>query len=157
MKLFKRLQALSLAIVMAIMTMGTTTAFAAEPTTENAAWVDAKDIEVTATYKTTIIADDTFNISGSHTGSTRTYNYNNMGFNFYFYDQNGNPLPNGSTILAVRRYDDTNGDVKEWQSSNGSIICGLSPISYGHRYHFQYLVAYGTPNVRIRMQIYVSN
>lgn len=156
MKLFKRIQALILATVMMIISSGTTTAFAAE----NATWVNTENVEVEHNTTTStssglvLLVNDTFNMSGTHIGARRTYNYNAIAFDCTIRDQNGNALPNGSTILAIRLHDDTDGAVKEWQTSSGGLVVLSHPITKGHQFHFEYLVAYGTQNLKITMKIY---
>ena len=152
MKKFKRILSLFFAVFMAVMTVGATTAFAAETNVK----ADYMDNSVSPAATTTIV-NQTFNISGSHTGSVRTYNCNGIGFTCTFKDQNGNPLTDGS-ILAVRLYTRSGQLVKEWQGSNGMIVVASPSINltYGGRYYFQYIVAYGTPNMRINMNIYTS-
>lgn len=159
MKLFKRIQSLMLATIMMVMASGTTTAFAAENAPENAVWTATESSEVSdantaARAGLVTLVNDTFNMSGTHRGASRTYNYNAIAFDCSIRDQNGNYLPNGSTILAIRLYDDTNGAMKEWQTSSNGLVVMSWPITRGHRYHFEYLVAYGTQNLRINMKIY---
>ncbi len=138
MKLFRRINSLVLAVVMAVMLFGATTAFAAE----NSA----------VPYSTQIL-NQTFNMTGTHVGSSRTYNYNSITFNCYFCNQNGSVLPTNGAVLAVRLYDDTtNSFVNEWQGNNG-VVRGTQSITYGHKYHFEYLVAYGTQSLKINMVI----
>lgn len=142
-----------LAIVMAVMTFGATTAFAAENTVQ-----EVHSTQTAVPMALTNIVKQSFNMTGSHTGSTRTYNYSGIGFTCQFTDQNGNKLNDG-TILAVRMYNANTGElVREWQSSSGMIIVP-SPtlkVNRGGRYYFQYLVAYGTQSLRINMSIYTS-
>lgn len=152
MRKFKRIQAMFLAVILAVMSIGTTTTFAAENTMST----NYAEETVSPASLTTIV-NQTFNINGYHTGSTRTYNYDGIGFNCTFKDQNGNALTDGS-ILAVRLYTSSGQLVKEWQSSNGMIVVA-SPtlkLTNGNRYYFQYLVAYGTQNMQINMHIYTS-
>lgn len=147
---FKRIQAFLLAAVMAVMTFGTTTAFAAEPSAVATIITDVAPADLG--YQT--IVHQTFNMSGSHTGSARSYSgYNPISFICLFRNQNGTNITNG-TILAVRLYDATTGaKVYEWQGSNGHVMSESIYIDQSHRYYFQYVVAYGTPNLTIEMHI----
>lgn len=160
MKLFKRISAMMLAVIMTVMTLGTTTAFAAEPVTEDAVWVTSEEIEVVDNNElapqsaVVTVLNQSFSMSGTHTGSTRTYNYNNIGFNCSFTNQNGN-TPSDGTVLAVRLYNASTGAlVNEWQGSNGYVAAPAFSINYGGRYYFKYLVAYGTQNLKINMWIF---
>lgn len=151
MKLFKRINALTLALVMAVMLFGTSTVFAAENTGN---YTFSKNTDIQATPYSNKLIDQTFNMTGTHVGSTRTYNCNSISFQCYFFNQNGTTLPANGAVLAVRLYDDTTGAfVNEWQSNN-IVVTGSQSISYGHRYHFEYLVAYGTQSLKINMKIY---
>ena len=159
MKIFRRFQVIALAVVMAVMTLGTTTAFAAENTTEDAVWVKVDDVEITSPNSDVfadLIADDTWNINGTHTGVTRKYNYSYLDFGLWMYAQDGSSLPSGSTILAIRLYDDTSGGYREWQTSSEYIFKSTVELTYGHKYHFEYLVAYGTPALKLHMQIWAG-
>ncbi len=153
MKFFKHTQAVVLAIAIAIMTINPTTAFAAEKSIESdviSATSNSYGIEPAFI---SIILDQTFNMSGTHTGSTRTYNYNSIGIACSFTDQNGNAITDG-TILAIQMYDaSTNQKIHEWQGSNGTVTAPSFRITYGGRYYFKYLVAYGSQNLRVHMML----
>lgn len=163
MKKFKRFHALLLAIIMVLMCFGTTTAFAAESTREELVSAGTISVENANANEYSVapaaletVLHQTFNISGAHTGSTRTYNYDQISFICTFKDRNGNDLSDG-TILAVRLYDATTGTkVNEWQGSNGVVMTQLFSIDKTHRYYFQYLVAYGTTNLSLDMLILTS-
>lgn len=144
MKKGKRFYSLLLAVVMAIMCFGTTTAFAATPQEETT-------VEPRAALTT--LVDQTFNMSGSHTGSTRMYNVSNMSFVCSFTDQNGNLL-DSNTILAIRLYDATTGQlVREWQGSRSTVLSQTFYPNPNHSYYFQYIVAHGVTNLRVHMVI----
>lgn len=162
MKNFKRIQAMFLAVIMAVMTIGSTTAFAAESASNGSTWVTTDEFEIVGNTVSNVsensnmitLVNQSFPMSGVHTGSTRTYNYYTLGFICNFTDQNGN-IPSDGTILAVRLYNaSTNTFVKEWQGSNGCVLGRTIPITYGNRYYFQYLVAYGTNNLKVDMLIF---
>lgn len=158
MKFFKRIQTFLLATIMAVMSIGSTTAFAAEkPIEAKTAFnsVIETDAENTTERSALVtLVHQNFKISGSHTGSSRSYGYSYITFTCLFRDQNGNQLPNGSTILAVRLYDATTGQkVNEWQGSNGVVMSQSIAINTSHRYYFQYVVAYGTANLSLEMLI----
>lgn len=160
MKTFKRIQAMFLTVIMAIMTIGTTTAFAAEPQNEDIVWVEGEeftvgsDSEITPRALTTIV-NQKFNISGEHTGSTRTYNYYNVGVICSFKDRNGN-IPSDGTILSIQLYNAAGQKVHEWQGSNGVVLGQTVPITYGGRYFFKYAVAYGTRDLNLEVLIVSS-
>lgn len=150
MKNIKRFAALFLAVVMAVMTIGSTTAFAAEAPSEDG-WIDCGYIETSSTNRYTI-TNDTFNMSGSHMGGIRTYNYNYVGFDLMAFPQSGGYLTN--TVIVIRLYDATTKQVvKEWQCNETYNENGY-PITYGHRYQFQYFIAYGTQDIKINMGIF---
>lgn len=156
----KRFYALLLAVIMAIMSIGTTTAFAAETTREEFISIETVSVEnvnddesgvMPAVLET--VLHQTFSISGVHTGSTRTYNLDQISFICTFKDSNNQTLTDG-TILAIRLYDaTTNTLVQEWQDSDGDIVTQMFSINRSHRYYFQYLVAYGTQNLNLEMLI----
>lgn len=153
MKTFKRITSTFLAIIMSFMLLGTNTVFAAEiNTADNVNYNNSSNTTILPKSTSTLIANDTFYMSGSHTGATRTYNYTSMRFSCYVFDQNGKFT---NTVLAVRLYDDTTGEMLEWQTD--STLGQTIPITYGHRYHFQYVVAYGTSDLKIIMSIYGIN
>ena len=91
MKTFKRIKAMFLMIIMAVITIGTTTAFAAEPKNEDTVWID-----------------------GSAAGNPFVCRSNFMTAEINFTPSNG------SVILAVRLIDQTtNQRINEWQNSDG--------------------------------------
>lgn len=76
MKTFKRIQAMFLTVIMAIMTIGTTTAFAAEPQNEDIVWVEGEeftvgsDSEITPrAYINWLVNNETFTIQSSTAGN----------------------------------------------------------------------------------------
>lgn len=150
MKFINRLITSIMSFLLLFTIINTTTVQAAE--TRDSMFIQTN--EISQARSSILLVDDTFNISGSHRGASRTYNYNTISFECSITDQNGNAIPSGSTILAVRLYDDTDGAMKEWQTSTNKIVITLHPISNGHQFHFEYLIAYGTSNVRVHMQIY---
>lgn len=153
MRLFKRIQALALAAIMAVMTIGTVPAFAAEISEPDGAIMVTCDESGIVPYASATLVDQTFNMSYEHTGSTRRYNYDSIWFDCVFTKQDGSALTD-RTILAVRLYDATTGTkVNEWQDSSGRCYVRAFPIDRTHRYYFQYCVAYGTPNLKIHMKI----
>lgn len=158
MKVLKKIQALILVAIIAIMSFGTT-AFAAEVSPKNSVTERFScteeipdDVNSIQPRILTTIVDQSFTMSSVHTGSTRTYNYNNLGAICTFTDMNGN-IPADGTILAIRLYDSNNNLVKEWQGNGGNVICNTVGINYGGRYYFKYLVAYGTQNLKLHMLI----
>ena len=157
MKLFKRIQIMILALVMCLGTFGGTTAFAAEIPEEI---VETIEFEITQNETNGVVSlmatsnvDDTFNVYLSHTGSSRTYSGRYIRYSIEITDTNGNAVDN---ILAVRLYDSTGSLKSEGQFwANGSLnIIQDIPVSSGHSYYFQYLLAYGTARtLRVHMEI----
>lgn len=153
MKLFKQIQALMLAVIMAVMTIGSTTAFAAETTNEEVLVPESTSVTTMENRSgLTTLVNQSFSMSGTHTGSTRTYNRNNLGVICSFTDMNGN-TPADGTILSIQLYDASGNFVTEWQGSNGSVLGPTVPITYGGRYYFRYAVAYGTQNLKLHVLI----
>ncbi len=140
MKTFKRIQVLFLAVIMAVMTFGATTAFAAEDT-DNI-------INVTSTQSglpqlvddsSIVLSNSTPSVAGKSFVATTPKLWFGVGFT----------PTNGSVIVAVRLHDKTtNQVVQEWQSSNGAVNATIS-VTPGHTYIFEYLRAYGTQNVKL--------
>ena len=152
MKVFKKIQALVMVAIIAITSLGTT-AFAAEVSPRNSVTEEVSaDENIIQPRVLTTIVDQSFSMSGVHTGSTRTYNYYNLGAICTFTDMNGN-IPSDGTILAIRLYDSNNNLIKEWQGSRGNVLCTPVGIKNGGRYFFKYLVAYGTQNIKVNMLI----
>lgn len=149
MKIIKRFTALLLAAVLGISTFNVS-AFAAplQETTED----EVTLFDASGTPK----IDQSFNFVTTHTGSVRTYNSNTISYRIWFWKGDGSTLTDG-TILAVRLYTESGVLVQEnqfGQSSNGYGVVNDIPITYGGRYYFQYVVAYGTPSLRVWMRIY---
>lgn len=154
MKIFKRIQALALAAIMAVMTLGAVPASAAEISDPEDAIIVANSNEsVIMPRASATLVDQTFNMSYEHTGSARRYDYDSIWFDCVFTKQDGSALTDG-TILAIRLYDaTTRKKVTEWQDSSGRAYVRAFSIDRTHRYYFQYCVAYGTPNLKIHMKI----
>lgn len=165
MNIFKRVSTFALTLAMvftAVLGIGATTAFAAEVTPEEQEIVETFSVSeeaVTISPRATGgIANDTFNISGYHRGASRVYNCNYVWIYCTFTNTDGSYLENGSTILAARLYDDTTGAfINEWQSSSGLLHQANIPVVSGHSYHWEYLVAYGTQNLRLHCQLVGSD
>lgn len=146
---------------MTVATFGTTTAFAAEDTAnEETVLLDEYIISENDTSgilpnsALTTLVNQTFYMTTKHRGSTRTYNYHNLGCICNFYDSNGKPLTDG-TVLEIRLIDaSTNTVVDAWQGgSNGCVLGPVHSITYGGRYYFEYVVAYGTQSLKLEMLI----
>lgn len=178
MKTFKRISAFFLAMIMAVLSMGTT-AFAVEPN-EDTSVVNGNIVDVTynddgsieTTYELEITqdkengygiallsnpVDQTFTMTDSHRGSTRTYNNNYLDFKVDATDSNGNAV---STILAIQLYSKSNNLIREEQVwANGNSYSYLNiPITSGSAYYFKYLIAYGTQRtLRVHMVITPHN
>lgn len=162
MKNFKRIQAMFLAVIMAVMTFGTNTAFAAENVPADNNVIQASDVDYqgdivsTSEDSTPILRDSIFYISkddglvvnGGARGKDFGVHVNKIKFQVAFYDYtNGkkSQIAAGSVILAVRLYDNTAGNVlvQEWQSSTGGVGQTVD-VTADHTYHFEYLIAYGS-------------
>lgn len=179
MKLFKRINALTLSIVMAVMLFGTSTVFAAEQPAEITPFASSQIIDVVENEDgsreitmeispsseqtdiaispySTVFLDQTFSITGRYTGSTRTYNANSVQLSVYMTKPNGEILTDG-TVLEVRFKDaSTKADVKAFQTSSYHTTTNFFPITYGGRYYMQYAIAYGTQTVQLHMVIYID-
>ncbi len=152
MKTFKRIQAMVLATIMSVMTLGTTTAFAAEDTMNNT----REDIPVVSESNAGIVPLDSLRfmdsvtISTTHSESGRNFvaGSNNLRFDASF-TTGGNP------IVAIRLHDVSAGGVviREWQSSNGKIQDTVG-VTRGRTYVFEYLVAYGSRSVQVSNVIF---
>lgn len=142
MKLFKRISAIFLAVIMTVTTFGYTTAFAAENTDSQQKFAvistQSNDFQVVNDYNI-ILSNSRPSAAGNPFVPTTSRLWLGVGFT----------PTNGSVILAVRlRVYSTNQIVGEWQSSNGSIneIVSVTP---GQTYIFEYLRAYGTQNINV--------
>ena len=141
MKKFKRIQALLLALVMALMTFGTTTAFAATA-------VETEAVQPRVIRAIQILKESSGGITTSRSaaGQAFTSTSNELQFEASYSASN--------TIVAIRLHDQTTGSiVDEWQSSNGSFLHNVN-VTKGHRYIFEYLVAYGSGTVYVTNTVY---
>lgn len=147
MKTFKHFFTLILAILMFVYSTNTT-AFAKETDTD-IGYPTIIEFEITPQIvdknNSAIMplnVDNTFHVTGSHTGSSRTYYGNTLRYQITVTDVNGNSANN---ILAIQLYDSTNYMMREYQVwADGSNYQYDIPISYGGKYYFKYLLAYGT-------------
>lgn len=178
MKTFKRIQAFLLAMVLAIFSTGTT-AFAAE-TNENSN-IDSNIVDVTinengyveTTYEFEVTpdkmdsngiallsadVDQSFTMTSSHRGSSRSYSGRFLNVTMSATDTNGNAV---NTILAARFCDhNTEDTLFELQCSANGQPRNLYDFSItsGKLYYFQYLIAYGTQQtIRVHMVITSHN
>ena len=149
MKKFKRIFGLMLAVVMAVMSLGAVTAFAAETTIPNENEVQVVNFDDEVALATDYyIRTDSCSFTTSAAGGSFTCTTGKIKFNCSFTPSNG------STILAVRLHDVTTGQmVREWQSSNGTVDTTIS-VTRNHVYIFEYLRASGTSTVRVTNYIY---
>lgn len=87
--------------------------------------------------------DNTFTVTGEHTGKLRTYSGSRMRYVITITDSNGNRADN---ILAVRLYD-SNDTLKSedqfWADGSVNVIQDI-PLTGNKTYYFKYLLAYGT-------------
>lgn len=146
---FKKTIAFVLAMVMMTCTFSAT-AFAAESEEQiEEVTVYECDFEITpemgekAVLLSTSAVDNTFTVTGEHTGSTRTYSGSRMRYVITITDSNGRRADN---ILAVRLYD-TNNTLKcedqFWADGSSKVIQDI-PLTGNKTYYFKYLLAYGT-------------
>lgn len=141
MKKFKRIQALFLTLVMALMTFGTTTAFAATA-------VETEAVQPRTTRAIEILEDYSGGITTSRSaaGQAFTSTSNELRFEINYSATN--------TIVAVRLHDQTTGSVVgEWQDSSGDFYKHVQ-VTKGHTYIFEYLVAYGSGTVYVTNTVY---
>lgn len=147
MKTAKKIKGLLLATVMCISTLSTPVLAAETETTSETMEYDfeiAPDMirdDGIAVLSTSSV-DNTFNVTGSHTGSTRSYSGSKLRYSIRITDTNGNAANN---ILAVRFCQNgrTLREDQYWANGSTSVVQGI-PISSGQSYYFQYLLAYGT-------------
>lgn len=157
-----RIKSLFLAVVMIVCVSGTTV-FASESSIETTSSPQQETIcefditpEMVNEDGSVIIPrstiDQSFNMTTSHTGSTRTYYGNAIRFGVIITDTNGNAVDN---IVAIRLYHSSGRLISEDQVwCNGVQNNREVAISYGSSYYFQYLLAYGTTRtLRVRMII----
>lgn len=166
MRNFRRLGALLLTALMIIGTTNTT-AFAADVSQNNESNVITKpetvyEFEITPEMvnadgsgimpMSTI--DQSFNMTTSHTGSTRTYYGNTLRYGISVTDANGNAVDN---IVAIRLYRSNGSLVSEDQVwCNGIRNVREAPISSGSAYYFKYLLAYGTTRT-LKVHMYITS
>ena len=146
---FKKTIAFVLAMVMMTYTFSATV-FAAESEEQNEeVMVYEYDFEITqemggevAVFSTSAV-DNTFTVTGEHTGSRRTYSGSRMRYVITVTDSNGNRADN---ILAVRLYDSNNTlkcEGQFWADGSVNVIQDI-PLTGNKIYYFKYLSAYGT-------------
>lgn len=132
MKNFKRIQAMFLAVIMAVMTIGTTTAFAAERSNiARRLFIEGYNISTTSSA-----AGQSFELPSNASQILFEVRYSNS-----------------NTIIAVRLHDQTTGEVKEWQTSTGKLNVYANATA-GHRYIFEYLVASGSGTIHVSNTVY---
>lgn len=152
MKNFKRIQAMFLAVIMAVMTLGSTTAFAAESITHNDIPIASENNEGISPcfYDTDYIGTDR-SIKTSPTASAAGYAFYSKSNEIKFSLETAGYY----NVLAIRLHDITNGDivVKEWQISKQSMETWFG-VTKDHKYIFEYLVASGSGDVYVTNTIY---
>ncbi len=161
MKAFTKIQALVLSIAM-LFCVTATTAYASEPIATDSIPVATYDFEVMPDMNGSEIAllanvNNTFNVYGSHTGSTRNYYGNKLKYTITITDATGHSANN---ILAIQLYSSNGSKVDEkqfWANGNQNTIRDIS-ISYGGAYYFKYVQAYGDlRTLRVHMEITAYN
>lgn len=146
MKNFKRIQAMFLAVIMAVMSISTT-AFAAESTSMNHTQVEeqiATDVAVPMSNQVTLINESkNITTTSSKAGAIFTSGSGILTFRATFNQVDGN------TIVAIRLHNQTRHEmIGEWQSSNGTIEVTTN-VPSGHSLQFEYLLARGTKTVTV--------
>ena len=158
MSIFKKLQALGLVLALMVCTFSTT-AFAAElePQDEPAPAVTVSQSEEGTVYEFDVKTDETgvatfvmpratldqtFYMTTSHTGSTRTYSGNRLRFTATITDSNGNAV---NSIIAI----DLNASYGSIYTLNtradgGSHMASNIAITPGSGYYFTYRLISGT-------------
>ncbi len=179
MKTLARINVLIMAIILAAFSTGTV-AFASEPSNQaNIIKGNIVDVsqnndgstETTYEFKVTpdkvnengvallyADVDQTFNMTTSHRGASRSYEGSKLNVTMSATDINGCTV---NTILAARLYDHNTGSkLTEIQcTANGQPVHLYDfSITSGKLYYFQYLVAYGTQQtLRVHMTIISHN
>lgn len=161
MKALKLIQSLVLGILM-ISCMTSETVYAAEMPNTAEETVAAYDFEITPDIcegEIILLAnvDNTFNVYGSHTGSTRNYYGNKLRYSVTITDANGRSANN---ILAIQLFSSDGLPKHEGQfwADGGLHIVQEIPISYGGAYYFKYVQAYGDlRTLKVRMEITAYN
>ena len=144
----QRVSTLMLVAIMLICSVNTT-AFAAE-TNAISDSSTVMEFEITpemmskngeVAVATNVLADHIFNVTGIHTGGTRTYYGNAIQYHITITDTNGNPASN---ILSVQLYNSSHTQIREQQfwADGKTNVCRYD-ISYGSAYYFKYALAYG--------------
>lgn len=146
MKNFKRIQTMFLAVILAVMSIGTT-AFAAESTVTNDSTIVSENVASShpiGSYPRDLVPEDrNYSFYPSRAGHSFQCKSGKVDINISFTPNDGN------TILAVRLKDTSAAyTVKEWQSSNGNIRDYIT-VTAGHSYIFEYLCAYGTRTITV--------
>lgn len=142
MKTFKCFSSLMLVAIMMICSVSTT-AFAAENNTLSESNT-VMEFEITPEMMSrsgTVVANNTWNVTGTHTGSTRAYYGNTLRYQITVTDVNGNPVGN---MISLQLYTSSNAKIYEkplW--ADGNEVRENIPISYGSSYYFKYALAYG--------------
>lgn len=100
------------------------------------------------------IIDQSFYMTTSHTGSTRTYYGNTLKYGITVTDVNGNAVDN---ILALRLHRSDKSLISEDQVwCNGGQYVNKASISSGSAYYFEYLLAYGTVRT-LKVHMYITS
>lgn len=148
MKNFKRIQAMFLAVIMAVVTFGASTAFA----DENTSTVEMLSAESTTAYET-LIQSENRTISTTKSAAGTTFMPGALQIRFVATFASGS-----NRIVAIRLHRYVMGSdivVKEWQSSNGTISDTIN-VELGNGYCFEYLLASGS-QVTVYNTIYRIN
>lgn len=148
MKNFKRIQSMFLAVIMAVVTFGSSTAFAAGNTSPT----EMLNTESITTYET-LIQSENRTISTTNSAAGSTFMPGALQIRFVATFASGS-----NRIVAIRLHQYLLGNdvvVKEWQSSNGTISDTINVV-INAGYCFEYLLASGS-QVTVYNNIYRIN
>lgn len=161
MKIFKKLQALALAAIMAVVGFSTT-AFAAEvePSAEDQQVVVDFDITpdmvdengmIAIPVSTRSLVDQTFYFTNYHRGADRTYYKSSLQFSITITDSNGNCTGDKVSVQLKDYY----GNIQYYTAyANGSTYGFNTSIVYGRTYYFYYdNVSSSTRELKVHMVI----
>lgn len=149
MKHFKRIYIILLAVIVTVMSFTTTTAFAAEIYPEQLLSSTAENIEKEYSARTVrVLVNEEATISTTHSvaGTPFVFQETRLIFDVDY-------TPSSGTVVAVRLHDQTTGEVREWQSSNGTIVQSVY-LTPGHSYIFEYLLASGSGSLTLTNHAY---
>ena len=111
-------------------------------------------IAIPASITSTTLVDQSWNFTGSHTGSTRSYGYSTIGYKVEITASNGTKV---SDRISIELHDTNNGDVQYFTAYGDGALYGENNIAItsSHSYYFYYKnVSSSTRTMKIHMVIY---